>query len=272
MIYLKAVLLAFVEGVTEFLPISSTAHLILIEEFLQLSDDVDFRNNFTIIIQLPAIASVLVYFWKDLWPFGASGERRHELFRLWTKILVAVLPVLIIGFLIHDYIEAHLFSPLPIALALFLGGVVLVFVERIKHRVTMDLVTDITFRTALAIGIFQCFAMIPGTSRSAATIIGAILLGASRPAAAEFSFFLAIPTMIAATAYSLAKSGLDFTAEQWSVLALGSIVSFVVAYGVIAAFMHYIRHHSFAVFGYYRIALALVVIAALKLGWFLSGD
>lgn len=267
MIYLKAVLLAFVEGVTEFLPISSTGHLILIDELLVLSDDVDFGNEFTVIIQLPAIASVMVYFWKDLWPFGSSDERRRELCQLWAKILVAVLPALIIGFFAHDYIKAHLFAPVPIASALLLGGVILIFVERIKHRVTMTLVTDITFRTALAIGVFQCFAMIPGTSRSAATIIGAILLGASRPAAAEFSFFLAIPTMIAATVYSLAKSGLDFTTEQWLVLALGSLVSFGVAYGVIAGFMRYIRSHSFAAFGYYRIALALIVIAALRLGW-----
>ena len=267
MIYLKAVLLAFVEGVTEFLPISSTGHLILIDELVLLSSDVDFRNEFTIIIQLPAIASVMVYFWKDLWPFGSSDERRCELCQLWAKILVAVLPALIIGFFAHDYIKARLFSPVPIALALFLGGVILIFVERIKHRVTMTLVTDITFRTALAIGVFQCLAMFPGTSRSAATIIGAILLGASRPAAAEFSFFLAIPTMIAATVYSLARSGLDFTTEQWLVLAVGSLVSFGVAYGVIAVFMRYIRSHSFAAFGYYRIALALIVIAALRLGW-----
>ncbi len=271
MIYLKAVLLAIVEGVTEFLPISSTGHLILIEEFLLLSDDADFRNSFTVIIQLPAILSVLVYFWKDLWPFASSGERRQELYALWAKILLAVVPALIAGFLVHDYLEARLFSPLPVALALLVGGVILIVVERFKHRVSVDSVVDITFRMALIIGILQCLALIPGTSRSAATIIGAILLGASRPAAAEFSFFLAIPTMVAATAYSLAKSGLDFSAEQWSVLALGSIVSFMVAYGVIAAFMHYIRNHSFAVFGYYRIALALIVIASWRLGWILSG-
>ena len=272
MIYLKAVLLAIVEGVTEFLPVSSTGHLILLEEFLLLSSDADFRNSFTVIIQLPAILSVLVYFWKDLWPFASAGERRQEVYALWSKILVAVVPVLIIGFLVHDYLEARLFAPLPVALALFVGGVVLIVVERFKHQTTIELVTDITFRMALIIGFIQCLALIPGTSRSAATIIGAILLGASRPAAAEFSFFLALPTMAAATAYSLMKSGLDFTAEQWSVLALASIVSFAVAYSVIAALMRYIRRHSFAVFGYYRIALAAIVITALQLGWILSGD
>ncbi len=272
MIYLKAVLLAVVEGVTEFLPVSSTGHLILLEEFLLLSDDADFRNVFTVIIQLPAILSVLIYFWKDLWPFASSGERRQEVYTLWAKILVAVVPVLIIGFLVHDYLAARLFAPLPVAVALFVGGVVLILVERLKHETTIESVTDITFRVALIIGFIQCLAMIPGTSRSAATIIGAILLGASRPAAAEFSFFLALPTMVAATGYSLAKSGLDFTAEQWSVLAVGSIVSFAVAYGVIAALMRYIRSHSFAVFGYYRIALASVVIIAWQMGWILSGD
>ncbi len=272
MIYLNAVLLAIVEGITEFLPVSSTAHLILLEKFLPLSDDADFRRTFNVIIQLSAILSVLVYFWKDLWPFGSTGERRQEVYTLWTKILVAVVPVLVIGFLVHDYLEARLFAPLPIAVALFVGGVVLIVVERFKHRTTIESVAEITFRMALIIGFIQCLAMIPGTSRSAATIVAAMFLGASRPAAAEFSFFLAIPTMVAATAYSLMKSGLDFTTEQWSVLALASIVSFAVAYGVIAALMRYIRHHSFAVFGYYRIVLASVVLIAWQMGWILSGD
>ena len=272
MIYLKAILLAIVEGITEFLPVSSTAHLILLQEFLLLSDDTNFRNTFNVIIQLPAILSVLVYFWKDLWPFGSTGGHRQEVYALWTKILVAVVPVLVIGFLVHDYLEARLFAPLPVAVALFVGGIVLIVVERFKHLTTTELVTDITFRMALIIGFIQCLAMIPGTSRSAATIIGAMLLGASRPAAAKFSFFLALPTMLAATVYSLAKSGLDFTAEQWSVLALASMVSFAVAYGVIAALMRYIQHHSFAVFGYYRIALASAILLAWQMGWILSGE
>lgn len=272
MVYLKAVLLAIVEGITEFLPISSTGHLILLEDFLQLSEDNGFSNQFTVIIQLPAIFSVVVYFWKDLSPIGTSPERRQDLYRLWLNTLVAVIPAIVMGFFAHDYLEAHLFSPLPVALALFLGGVVLVVVERIEHKVSIETVTDISIRMALAIGMFQCVAMIPGVSRSAATIIGAMLLGASRPAAAEFSFFLAIPTMLAATGYTLLKSGFNFTVEQTLVLIVGSAVAFVVAYAVIAGFMHYIRNRSFAIFGYYRIALALLVIAAWQLGWMALGE
>lgn len=272
MIYLKAVLFAIVEGITEFLPISSTGHLILLEEFLPLTDDADFRMQFTVIIQLPAIASVLVYFWKDLSPFGASAERRKEIHKLWLHVLVGVLPALVLGFFFHDFMKAHFFSPLPIALALSLGGVVFIALSHFKHSASVETVMDITMRMALMIGLFQCLAMMPGTSRSGATIVGAMLLGASRPAAAEFSFFLAIPTMIAATAYTLMKSGLAFTGEQWLVLFVGSIVSFAVAYAVIAALMQYIRHQSFAVFGYYRIALASFVVIAWQLGWMSVGE
>jgi len=271
-VYFKAVLLAIVEGITEFLPISSTGHLILVEDFLQLSQDTDFCHQFAVIIQLPAIISVVIYFWKDLSPIGATPERRRDLYKLWFNTLVAVAPAMVLGYFAYDYLADNLFSPVPVALALFVGGVVLILVERIDHKVSIESVMDITVRMALAIGMFQCLAMIPGVSRSAATIIGAMLLGASRPAAAEFSFFLAIPTMLAATGYSLMKSGFYFTVEQSLVLILGSAVSFIVAYAVIAGFMHYIRNRSFAVFGYYRVALALIVIAAWQLGWMAVGD
>jgi len=215
--------------------------------------------------------SVVVYFWKDLWPYGRTGDERRALFALWGKILIAVVPALGIGDLVGGYLDAHLFAPVPVAIALFLGGVILIGVERLRHEVVFETVADITLRAALIIGFIQCLAMFPGTSRSAATIIGAMLLGASRPAAAEFSFFLAIPTMVAATGYSLLKSGLSFSGEQWAVLAVGSVTSFVVAYAVIAAFMSYVRSRSFAPFGYYRIALALVVFAAWGLGWIGGG-
>ena len=272
MIYLKAVILAVVEGITEFLPISSTGHLILVEEVLSLSDDPEFSSAFNIIIQLPAILSVVVYFWKDLWPYGASDGHRRELHLLWAKILLAVTPALVIGFLVGDFLDEHLFAPLPVAIALLAGGVFLIAIERLRHRVSFESVRDITFQAALLIGFIQCLAMFPGTSRSAATIIGAMLLGASRPAAVEFSFFLAIPTMMAATAYLLVQSGFTFTGQQWAVLAVGSVASFVVAYAVIAGFMHYVRTRSFALFGYYRIGLALLVFAAWQLGWITAGN
>ena len=270
-IYLKAVILAIVEGATEFLPVSSTGHLILVEEIVQLSDDSAFNKAFMIIIQLPAILSVLVYFRKDLWPFGQSPERKEAIHAIWGKTLVGVIPAIILGSIFGDYLESHLFSPVPVATALFLGGLVLIGIEWRKHEIKMESIADLSLRIVLLIGLFQCLAMIPGTSRSAATIIGAILLGVSRPAAAEFSFFLAIPTMIAASAYEIFVNGLTFSQELWGVVAVGSIVSFLVAYASIAGLMNYIRHHSFAVFGIYRIALALVVLVAVFMGWFGNG-
>jgi len=263
----KAVVLAVVEGATEFLPVSSTGHLILVEAFVDLTGDESFNNTFLIAIQLPAILAVLVYFWEHLWPFERTGAPRRDLFVLWGKITLAVLPALMLGPFLNDFIAAHLFAPVPVAVALVVGGIVLIAVERRRHTVRYEDVSQIDVRTALWIGVFQCLAMIPGTSRSAATIIGAMLLGTSRPAAAEFSFFLAIPTLLAATVYSLATSGTAITADQWGLLGVGSLVSFLVAYVAIAAFMQYIRRRSFAAFGYYRIVLGGAVLIATWLGW-----
>jgi undecaprenyl-diphosphatase len=163
--------------------------------------------------------------------------------------------------------EEHLFAPVPVAIALFVGGVILILVERRSHRVAIETVAELPIRTAFYIGLFQCLAMIPGTSRSAATIIGAMLVGVSRPAAAEFSFFLAVPTLLGATVYSLANHGVEFTDHEWRLLAAGSVVSFLVAYAAIAVFMNYVRRRSFAAFGVYRIVLAAIVLAAAALGW-----
>ncbi len=265
--YFKAILLAIVEGATEFLPVSSTGHLILVESFIKLSEDESFNNAFLVIIQLPAILAVLIYFWADLWPFMHTGEARRDRFTLWAKVFVAVLPAIVLGSLINDFLETHLFAPVPVAIALFVGGAILIVVERRTHRIHYETVADLPVRTAFYIGLFQCLAMIPGTSRSAATIIGAMLVGASRPAAAEFSFFLAVPTLFAATAYSLLRHGLEFTGEEWRLLIVGSVVSLIVAYAAIAGFMNYIRRRSFAVFGVYRMVLAGIVLAAAMLGW-----
>jgi undecaprenyl-diphosphatase len=258
-VVLKAVLLAIVEGATEFLPVSSTGHLILAEELLALSEDKAFNDSFIIMIQFPAIVSVIVYFWRDLWPFGTTGEKRQKLYSMWAMVAVAFFPAAVLGLLLNDVIEGYLFAPIPVAIALAVGGVILIVLERSERRVTIPSVADLGFKTALAIGLVQCLAMIPGTSRSAATIIGAMFLGMSRAAAAEFSFFLAIPTLLGAFAYTMFKRGIDFTPEEWSVIAVGSVVSFVVAYAVIAWFMNYIQKHTFVVFGYYRIALAAIV-------------
>ncbi|HET9570386.1 MAG TPA: undecaprenyl-diphosphate phosphatase [Bacteroidales bacterium] len=263
---LKAILIAVVEGITEFLPISSTGHMILVDEFLKLSENKTFTNAFEVIIQLGAILSVVVFFWKDLWPLSGTKERQLATWNLWFKVMVAVLPAAVLGFLFDDAIDAYLFNPLVVAITLLVYGIALVAIERFnakKSSFKIDSVTAIPFVLALAIGGFQCLAMIPGTSRSAATIIGAMLLGLSRGAAAEFSFFLAIPTMAGAALLKILKSGLAFTSFEWLVLAIGSFVAFIVAYAVIKFFMDFIRKHDFSVFGYYRIILAIIVLILL---------
>lgn len=280
--FVKAVILAVVEGITEFLPISSTGHLILVEDYLTLGDDPAAAKAFMVIIQFPAILSVVAYFWHDLWPLrrttsAVDGHVRRagplplaydaRIMLLWIKVAVAFLPAAVLGLVFKDFIEDHLLSPTVVACALITGGAVLIAIERTRRTERFAGVHEITFGAAFFIGVFQCLAMIPGTSRSAATIIGGMLLGARRPAAAEFSFFLAIPTMLGATAVSLAKHGLSFTPHQWAVLATGSAVSFLVAYASIAFLMNYIRRHDFTVFGWYRIALGALVLAVFALGW-----
>ncbi len=261
---LKAVCLAIVEGFTEFLPISSTGHMILVEDYLQLSGGKSFVDTFMVVIQLPAILAVVAYFWHAIWPFGRNTDSRKVIL-MWCKVVAAFLPAAVLGKLLDDPIEYYLFNPLTVALALIVGGAVLILLERRKHREHILSVHDFGYMTAVGVGFFQCLAMIPGTSRSAATIIGAMLLGGARAAAAEFSFFLAIPTMLGATALKLAKHGLGFTGHQWMLLAVGSVVSFLVAYVVIAGFMRYIQRRSFAVFGYYRIVLGAAVLLLLGL-------
>lgn len=267
LVYLKAFVLAVVEGATEFLPVSSTGHLILVEAFITLSDDVAFNAAFMVMIQLPAVLSVALYFRGDLFAWGRPAEERAGLGKLWTKIFIAFAPVVVVGPFVNDFLEARLFAPVPVAVALLVGGIILIVIEYRERRPVFEKVSDIPYGVAFVIGLVQCVSMIPGTSRSAATIVGAMLLGASRPAAAEFSFFLAIPTMLGAFVFKMIQGGVSFTGEQWAILGVGSVVSFAVAYAVIAAFMAYVRRHSFIVFGYYRIALAVCVLGLLLLGY-----
>lgn len=264
LIYLKALFLAIVEGVTEFLPISSTGHMILVDEWVKLSSDQAFADAFMVLIQLPAILAVVAYFWHDLWPFSGDRDETRARLVLWTKIMAAFAPAAVLGALLAGFIEQTLFNPVTVAVALLAGGVLLIMLERRPRAERVADARAVTYKLAFCIGLAQCVAMVPGTSRSAATIIGAMLLGAGRVAAVEFSFFLAVPTMVGATAFTVLKHGLDFSAHQWAVVAVGSVVSFVVAYLVIAAFMNYIRRRNFIPFGYYRIVLGLLV-----LGYFL---
>jgi undecaprenyl-diphosphatase len=263
---LKAILIAVVEGITEFLPISSTGHMILVDDFLKLSQNKSFTTAFEVIIQLGAIVSVVVYFWKDLWPFSGTPERQKATWTLWMKVVVAVLPAVVLGLMFDDTIEEHLFNSKVVAISLLVYGIALIVLERFNAKKTsfkINSVSAIPFGLAIAIGCFQCLAMIPGTSRSAATIIGAMLLGLSRGAAAEFSFFLAIPTMAGATLLTIVKNGMSFSSFEWLVIGIGFVVAFLVAYAVIKFFMAFIRKHDFSVFGYYRIALALIVLIVL---------
>lgn len=258
--YIKAILLAIVEGATEFIPVSSTGHLIIVDDYIKLSTDPAFSNAFMVIIQLPAVLAVVAYFWTEIWPFQRDSHERNARLMLWARVVVAFLPAAVLGALFDDTIEAYLFNSITVAAALVVGGLLLLIIERNRPATRLLTVFEIGFATAFFIGLFQCVAMIPGTSRSAATIIGAMLLGATRPAAAEFSFILAIPTMVGATAYKLLKNGFDFSAYEWSILVVGCATSFLVAYSVVAMFMNYIQRRDFKPFGYYRIVLGIVVL------------
>ncbi|GBF32776.1 undecaprenyl-diphosphatase [Desulfocucumis palustris] len=255
----KAVILGIVEGITEFLPISSTGHLILVNEFVGFTGN--FAHMFDVAIQLGAILSVVVYFRHKLFPFSKSSvTEKRKVFAIWKKTIVGVLPALLIGAALGDHIEEKLFNPVTVSIALLIGGFVLIFIENRRKRIRIRDIHLLDYKTAFIIGFIQCLAMIPGTSRSAATIIGAMLLGVSRVVAAEYSFFLAIPTMFAATSYSLLKIGFALTSSQLQVLIVGFVVSFIVALLVIAGFMNFISSKDFKPFGYYRIILGLLVL------------
>jgi undecaprenyl-diphosphatase len=263
-IFLKTVLLGIVEGITEFLPISSTGHMILVDEFLKLSSDKSFTAAFEVIIQLGAILSVVVIYFKKLWPFSGSAEEKKAKWLLWAKVIVAVLPAVVFGLAFHKAIEEKLFNPYTVSAALIFYGIVIILIETfLKKKAVIDDAGNITFRIALFIGFFQCLSLVPGTSRSAATIIGGLLLGLSRAAAAEFSFFLAIPTMAGASLLKIVKNGINFNTGQWGIIALGFVVSFFVAWLVVKLFINFIQKHDFKIFGYYRIILGIIVLLIL---------
>lgn len=254
---IKAALLGIVEGFTEFLPISSTGHLILINEFI--SFDKEFTLLFDIVIQLGAILAVLVYFWKRLWPFSKDRDRNKTTWNIWLKSIVGISPAIILGFLFAEKIEENLFNPWTVAITLILGGLIILYIERKNHQPKIGSISNLTFKTAFFIGLIQCLSMIPGTSRSAATIIGAMVLGANRVVATEFSFFLAIPTMIAASTWSLLKYNELLNPQQIFILSVGFIVSFFIALAVIKFLINYVQKNNFKIFGYYRIILGLMV-------------
>ena len=266
---LKAVLFGIVEGVTEWLPISSTGHLILLNEFITLNVSDAFRSMFDVVIQLGAILAVIVLFFHKLNPFSpqkSEGEKKQT-WQLWFKVIAAIIPSGIVGVLFDDWMEAHFHNATVVAIALIVYGVAFLLVERRNARrvggKTVEDVYAIDYKTALLIGCFQCLSLIPGTSRSGSTILGAILIGVGRSAGAEFSFFMAIPTMLGASAIKGLKfllSGVSATGTEIGVLIVGCVVSFLVSLLVIRGLMEYVRRHSFSAFGVYRILLGVVVL------------
>ena len=268
---LKAVLFGIVEGVTEWLPISSTGHLILLDEFITLNVSDAFKSMFDVVIQLGAILAVIVLFFHKLNPFSPSksGEEKKQTWNLWFKVIAAIIPSGIVGVLFDDWMDAHLHNGIVVSVALIVYGIAFILVERrrqgkFQNTAAVSNVYDITYKTALIIGLFQCLSLIPGTSRSGSTILGAIMIGVGRSAGAEFSFFMAIPTMLGASAIKLLKfmlSGVSATGTEVGVLVVGCVVSFIVSLLVIKGLMQYVRSHSFSAFGVYRIVLGIIVLA-----------
>lgn len=264
---LKAIFFGIVEGITEWLPISSTGHMILLNEFVKLQVSDEFYKLFEVVIQLGAILAVILLFFHKLNPFSPSksAPQKRNTWRLWFKVVLAVVPSAVIGLPLDDWMDAHFYNYVVVAITLIVYGIAFLFVERenSNRRAYANSVYDIDLKTALLIGCFQCLSLIPGTSRSGSTILGAIILGVGRAAGAEFSFFLAIPTMLGASVLKLVKfllSGVSATGAEWAILAVGCVVSFVVSLLVIKGLMEYVRKHSFAVFGVYRIILGVLVL------------
>lgn len=263
---LKVIFLGIVEGITEWLPISSTGHMLLVDEFIQMNVSDEFKEMFFVVIQLGAILAVVVLFWQKMWPFQMKDKSKpvvkKDTFSMWFKVVVACIPGAVVTILFDDFIEEHLHTPVVIALTLIIYGIAFIVIERWnKNRTpkTKEL-SDITYRTAFLIGLFQVLSIIPGTSRSGSTIIGGLVIGVSRVAAAEFTFFLAVPVMFGLSALKMLKFGFTYTSTEVAVLLIGTVVAFVVSILVIKFLMSYIKKHDFQIFGWYRIVLGIIVL------------
>ena len=271
---LKVIVLGIVEGITEWLPISSTGHMLIVDEFIKLNQPGEFKEMFFVVIQLGAIIAVVLMFWKKMWPFQKKTENcgivKIDIMQTWFKVIVACIPSVVLGLLLDDWLEEHFYNPVTIAVMLIVYGIAFIIVENWnkKRKPIADKLDDITYKTAFMIGLFQVLSMIPGTSRSGATIIGALIIGVSRTAAAEFTFFLAVPTMLGASALKLVKYGFHFTFGQVVILLFGMIVAFIVSLFCVRWLMNFIKKHDFKVFGWYRIALGVLVIVLACCGVF----
>lgn len=262
---LKTVILGIIEGITEWLPISSTGHLIIADEFIKLNMSDEFMEMFNVVIQLGAILAVVVIYFKQMWPFSLKKQEHYikkDVFSMWFKVIVAILPAAIIGIPFDDLFEEKFHNYIVVALALIIYGVAFLVVEKRNHKLTpkVNSISEITYKTAFLIGCFQALSLIPGTSRSGSTILGAILIGVSRVAAAEFSFYMAVPVMFGASFIKLLKFGFNFTSEEFVILAVGMLTAFAVSIVAIKFLMSYIKKRDFTAFGYYRIVLGIIVL------------
>ena len=267
---LKVIILGIVEGITEWLPISSTGHMILVEQFLRLGVSDDYWNMFLVVIQLGAILAVVFLYFPRLWPFTGVNKKESGLFRImergkfymWLKILISCIPAILIGLPFDDWLDEHLYNYPTVAIMLIIYGVLFIVIEKRNRKIKPVIrnIDEIDYVTALLVGVFQVLALIPGTSRSGATILGGIILGMSRKTASEYTFFLAIPVMLGASLLKLAKFGLAFTGFELFLLILGMLVAFFVSIFAIKFLLKYIRTHDFTAFGYYRIVLGVIVL------------
>lgn len=263
---LKAMFLGIIEGITEWLPISSTGHLILADKFIALDMSESFMEMFFFVVQLGAILAVIILFFDKMFPFQFKNKAepvfRKEVFSTWLKVIVACIPGAVTALLFDDFIEKHLHTPAVIAASLIFYGILFIIVEKRnkKRNTKINSLSDISYYTAFLIGLFQVLSIIPGTSRSGATIIGALIIGVSRIAATEFTFFLAVPAMLGISTIKIIKFGFDFSAEEAIILAVGTITAFLVSVAVIKFLMGYIKKHDFTVFGWYRIVLGILVL------------
>ncbi|HAB93972.1 MAG TPA: undecaprenyl-diphosphatase [Lachnospiraceae bacterium] len=268
---LKAILFGIVEGVTEWLPISSTGHMILLNEFVKLDVSPEFWNLFLVVIQLGAILAVVIIYWKTIWPFKRmkkkNGETRivfrKSVFIMWLKVLVGCIPAAVVGILADDWIDEHLYTPQVVAIMLIVVGIAFIVIETLNTNKVprVERMRDLTFRDAFVIGLFQLVAaVLPGTSRSGSTILGGLMIGVSRTIASKFTFIMAIPVMAGASLLKIVKAGLHFSAAEWTLLGVGMVVAFIVSIVVIVFLMNYIRKHDFKPFGVYRIILGIAVL------------
>ena len=272
---IKSIILGIIEGITEWLPLSSTGHLIIADEFIKLGMTDEFMEMFNVVIQLGAILAVVVIFWNKMWPFTAdktkgynyitkgNGLIKKDVMDMWFKVIAAMLPAAIVGIPFDNYFEKHFHNWQVVSAALIAYGVLFIVIEKINksRKPKVNSIPELSYKTALLIGCFQALSLIPGTSRSGSTILGAMILGVSRVAGAEFSFFLAVPVMFGASLIKLLKFGFTFTGMELAVLAVGTLTSFIVSVIAIKFLISYVRRHDFSLFGYYRIALGVIVIA-----------